>query len=60
MEWPDTTIIIKFHVIVFVRLEQWNFSLLNCNNFIFQALESGISELAYCGGIFRTKKNYWG
>ena len=45
MEWRDTTIIIKFNVIIFVSLEQWDFSLLNCNK-IFQVVESGISELA--------------
>ena len=60
MEWRDTTIIIKFNVdnvIIFVRLEQWDFSLLNCNK-NFQVLESGISELAQFGSIFRAEKQW--
>ena len=32
MEWRDTTIIIKFNVIIFVRLEQWNFLVAIVNN----------------------------
>lgn len=32
MEWRDTTIIIKFNAIVFVRLEQWNFPVAIVNN----------------------------
>ena len=37
-QWRNTTIIIKFNVIIFFRLGRWNFSLLNCNK-IFQVLD---------------------
>ena len=39
MEWRDTTIIIKFNVIIFVRLRRWNFSLLTCNKIFSSAGE---------------------
>ena len=58
MEWWDTTIIIKFNVIIFVRLEQWNFLVAIVNN-VFQrwrvVFESLLNLLEFLVAI-----NNWG